>query len=147
MALSGQRSPHHVVVDTLYCMCDTAFRPSGVTMFTIIEGMQTTVVLSSTGSSERETRPVARATFVLQHARTEALTDLGVPAEDLAAAAFRDLLDQLAVTAPDKVEFMRCVQLRLRAAVRARPRMLDEVHGDTVSVECGLARRKIGEIH
>lgn len=116
MTVSNQVPLCQDIVGALHRLCDVAFGPSGFTMLTIMEDTRTRVVLSQCGSTAMDASVFTRATFVLQHAKVEALAGLGVSVGDLAAAAFRDVLDQLASAAPDKVEFMRAVQSRLSAA-------------------------------
>ncbi|PKQ37366.1 MAG: hypothetical protein CVT59_08090 [Actinobacteria bacterium HGW-Actinobacteria-1] len=116
MTVSDQVPLCEDVVGVLHRLCDVAFGPSGFTMLTVIEGARTRVVVSQCGSTAMDASAFTRATFVLQHAKIEALSDLGVSVGDLATAAFRDLLDQLASVAPNKVEFMRAVQSRMSAA-------------------------------
>lgn len=147
MAMSDVVRLRENLVRVLYRQCELAFGPSGFTMLTVIEGAQTRVSLSSCDSTVRDASPFARAQFVVEHERIEALVDIGVPIGELATAAFRDLLGQLAAAAPNRVEFMRGVQSRMLAAVVEESRILDEVHGDTFCVQDTLTCRKIGKGH
>lgn len=93
--------------------------PDGVLMLTVSERSRTRVLLSCTGQSRGALPEDASAEFAFGVDQVARLLELGVQEHELAEAAFRDLLDQMAAQARHRTAFMRAVRRRLLAGLSA----------------------------
>ncbi len=121
------------ILGLVHRLCDTSFADAGITLLAVIEDGHTRVILSTSGTAS--CMPAgSSASFQFTHAQLDTLLGLGVAEHDLATAAYRDLLEQLAASAPDKTAFMRGVFERLQAEHDRGEGVSDEVHGSAISV-------------
>ncbi|TDB39514.1 MAG: hypothetical protein D9V44_00655 [Actinobacteria bacterium] len=121
------------ILGLLHRLCDASFADVGITLLAVIEDGCTRVILSASGTSS-EMPAGSGASFRFTHARLDTLLGLGVTEHDLATAAYRELLDQLAASAPDKTAFMRGVFERLGAECDHDGPVSDEVHRSAIGV-------------
>jgi len=104
------------VLGILRPLCLRAFEGSSVAVLALVDERHTTVVVSVPVGSAEGLSCRATASFTFSQLQIETLARMGIPSTDLAAGAFRAIIQELARTAADKTAFMSSVNRRLQAA-------------------------------
>lgn len=85
-------------------------------MLSVVEGDRTTVALTVTEDPPIGLCAGTGASFTFTRSQLRLLAELDVGITELAASAFRELLERLAESAVDRMAFMRAVHRRLATA-------------------------------